>query len=623
MPHNSQRRRSFRFPPDVPRLLLSLLFAATRHDITHASQGRDCHILLQNENGPCPLIAAANALLLRGNISLPAHSIRNSVASLEDLTNTLANHAMMHQEHADVSGDDEAHRHAISHQFIDELLVHIPKFQYGMDVNPKFTQGVTGYEYTSQLGAFDLLRVKLVHGWLVDPQEREVYETIGSDSYNSLVEKVIHGNEATSELEKAHGELAELRSAAETAADACAAATAAGPPADLLDDQPIANSEKQQQQQQQRASEVTRKIAELERRCDELHDAATRGSLINNFLNTTGHQLTIFGLQVLYEELNNDELCVFFRNNHFATITKHEGILYLLVTDLGYANVPNIVWEKLDVIDGDTEYVNSQFLRNGEQGSGGDGGIVTSGPTLTPEQLMAQSGQKESDYQLALHLSRQTDAAAAAASASAGNPNALDAQEGQLVAAATEASLRSYHGLSDGIKTVDAANGGNDGNGNGGSSSKKKEIVSVGVPLGAIPTANNNNTNNDITTATHGGTIVQLPPVAGGSGAGAGAAGQAAGRSASSSPGGISSEDADKLLAMQLQAENESHDEASLRLARQLQEEENQRAAVAAAATRQQQQQQRQTAGAATRRPQAAAATTAGDGSSAKGCVIS
>ena len=51
---------------------------------------------------------------------------------------------------------------------IDELLKLFPSLQYGMDVNPKFTIGPTGVEYTKELSAFDLMGVELVHGWLID-----------------------------------------------------------------------------------------------------------------------------------------------------------------------------------------------------------------------------------------------------------------------------------------------------------------------------------------------------------------------------------------------------------------------------------------------------------------------
>ena len=165
-------------------------------------QQSDRQILLQNENGPCPLLAAANALLLKGLIELPAHCIRNSVASLEDVTNMLANRAM--------------HNHADQAHFVDELMHHIPRFQYGMDVNPKFTDGISGYEYTSELTAFDMLQVKLVHGWLVDPHQEETFTALGSKTYNEVVEWVIKGNEASGELEKLQKELNELMTKQQT-----------------------------------------------------------------------------------------------------------------------------------------------------------------------------------------------------------------------------------------------------------------------------------------------------------------------------------------------------------------------------------------------------------------------
>jgi hypothetical protein len=116
-------------------------------------------------------------------------------------------------------------------------------------------------------------------------------------------------------------------------------------------------------------------------------------------------------------------MCVFFRNNHFATLTKHNGTLYLLVTDLGYANVPDVVWEKLDDINGDTEYADQDFVKTKPQANVN----AANGPSLSPEQLLAQSSITDADYQLALQISR--------------NENAINEQEGKMIAAATAASL--------------------------------------------------------------------------------------------------------------------------------------------------------------------------------------
>jgi len=85
------------------------------------------------------------------------------------------------------------------------------------------------------------------------------------------------------------------------------------------------------------------------------------GLIIRNFLDTSASQLTFHGLVMLHQQIKERELCVFFRNNHFSTLFKYNGELYLLVTDFGYLNEPEIVWEKLSQIDGDTVFITQDF----------------------------------------------------------------------------------------------------------------------------------------------------------------------------------------------------------------------------------------------------------------------
>ena len=51
-------------------------------------------------------------------------------------------------------------------------------------------------------------------------------------------------------------------------------------------------------------------------------EIANQGSLVKQFLDTTSHQLTYVGLTELHSHVKEGSLCVFFRNNHFATLTK-------------------------------------------------------------------------------------------------------------------------------------------------------------------------------------------------------------------------------------------------------------------------------------------------------------
>jgi len=72
------------------------------------------------------------------------------------------------------------------------------------------------------------------------------------------------------------------------------------------------------------------------------------GLLLPEWLDGSASQLTYYGLERLHAEVGESELVVFFRNNHFATLTKHKSELYLLATDLGYAREPLVVWERLN-----------------------------------------------------------------------------------------------------------------------------------------------------------------------------------------------------------------------------------------------------------------------------------
>ncbi|CDY41266.1 BnaA01g12730D [Brassica napus] len=85
------------------------------------------------------------------------------------------------------------------------------------------------------------------------------------------------------------------------------------------------------------------------------------GEVIKNFLNNNASQLTFPGLFFLEQGLEEGELCVFFRNNHFHTMLKYGNELYNLVTDQGYLNERDLVWEKLNEVNGDSVFVDGDF----------------------------------------------------------------------------------------------------------------------------------------------------------------------------------------------------------------------------------------------------------------------
>ena len=85
--------------------------------------------------------------------------------------------------------------------------------------------------------------------------------------------------------------------------------------------------------------------------------------VIQEFLQSTSNQLTYHGLFELTSQLKEEQVTVLFRNNHFSTITKHEGALYQLVTDQSFLKVDSVVWT-LTCVHGDNEFVNSFFSKS-------------------------------------------------------------------------------------------------------------------------------------------------------------------------------------------------------------------------------------------------------------------
>ncbi|KAK7406189.1 hypothetical protein VNO78_07809 [Psophocarpus tetragonolobus] len=139
-----------------------------------------------------------------------------------------------------------------------------------------------------------------------------------------------------------------------------------------------------------------------------------QGELIKSFLRNNASQLTIYGLFCLQDGLKERELCVFFRNNHFSTMFKYEGELYLLATDQGYLNQPDLVWEKLNEVNGDTLFMTSNFkefkVENHESSTWDENNALTStADYLASIDSATQAGLVDinSDLQLAIALQQQ------------------------------------------------------------------------------------------------------------------------------------------------------------------------------------------------------------------------
>uniref|UniRef100_A0A3Q4BMH8 Ubiquitin carboxyl-terminal hydrolase n=1 Tax=Mola mola TaxID=94237 RepID=A0A3Q4BMH8_MOLML len=269
-------------------------------------------IITQNENGPCPLLAIMNVLLLAWKVKMPPMM---EIITAEQLMEYLGDY-ILETKPKEIT---EAQRLNYEQNMSDAMAV-LHKLQTGLDVNVKFT-GVRVFEYTPECIVFDLLDIPLYHGWLVDPQMHDIVKAVGNCSYNQLVEKIISCKQSD-------------------------------------------NSE-----------------------------LAGEGIVAEQFLNNTATQLTYHGLCELTSTVQEGELCVFFRNNHFSTMIKFKGQLYLLVTDQGFLTEEKVVWESLHNVDGDGNFCDSEFRLR---------------PPSDPETVYrGQQDQIDQDYLMALSLQQE------------------------------------------------------------------------------------------------------------------------------------------------------------------------------------------------------------------------
>ncbi|XP_054507026.2 ubiquitin carboxyl-terminal hydrolase MINDY-1 [Agelaius phoeniceus] len=283
-------------------------------------KGQRTALVMQSENGPCPLLAIINILLLQWKVKLPPQT---EVVTAEELMAHLGNCILATQPR-----DTSEALQLNFQQNINDTMTVLPKLSTGLDVNVRFT-GVSDFEYTPECIVFDLLNIPLYHGWLVDPQSPEQVQAVGKLSYNQLVEKIITCKHASD----------------------------------------------------------SRLVSE--------------GLVAEQFLESTASQLTFHGLCELTARAREGELGVFFRNNHFSTMIKHKGHLYLLVTDQGFLQEQGVVWESLHSVDGDSCFCDTEFHLSHPLGK-------DRAPPAPPDPRLQQR-QVDQDFMVALSLQQGQD----------------------------------------------------------------------------------------------------------------------------------------------------------------------------------------------------------------------
>ncbi|EMP27953.1 Protein FAM63A [Chelonia mydas] len=257
-------------------------------------KGERTPIITQCENGPCPLLAIMNILFLQWKVKL---SPQKEVITSDEL--------MAHLGDCILSIKPQENSEGLQLNFqqnVNDAMMVLPKLSTGLDVNVRFT-GVSDFEYTPECIVFDLLNVPLYHGWLVDPQSPDAAQAVGKLSYNQLVEKL-----KTPSLEPSLGSLGRLLSPS---------------PSFLLQSPDAAQAVGKLSYNQ-----LVEKIITCKHSSDP--NLVTEGLIAEQFLESTATQLTYHGLCELTAAVKEGELSVFFRNNHFSTMIKHQDYMIAL-----------------------------------------------------------------------------------------------------------------------------------------------------------------------------------------------------------------------------------------------------------------------------------------------------
>ncbi|KAL9008745.1 MAG: hypothetical protein Q9173_006160 [Seirophora scorigena] len=302
----------------------------TWFDAASAINPRRSPIMVQNANGPCPLLALVNALVL----STPADTTTALVDTLrvrEQVSLGLLLEAVLDELMSGRRGDA-----AQNLPDVGDLYAFLINLHTGMNVNPRFVEPLPpprhlidspidealhesaelrrpgGFEDTPHMRLYSKFAISLVHGWL--PR-------------------------------KAHPVCAALRRCAETYEDAQS----------LL----FAEEDLEHKMQTERLTVEEQRLFE---------DIAS----VKQFLTTSPTQLTEYGLDTIAETLHSGAIAILFRNDHFSTLYKQprSGRIFTLVTDMGYAGHDEVVWESLVDISGEgSEFFSGDFRPVGNNGS--------------------------------------------------------------------------------------------------------------------------------------------------------------------------------------------------------------------------------------------------------------
>ncbi|GIK00833.1 ubiquitin carboxyl-terminal hydrolase MINDY-1 [Aspergillus viridinutans] len=320
---------------------------------------RESPVLVQNKNGPCPLLALVNTLVLRADRDMQPPIVR-ALRSKEQISLGLLIEALFDELTTRVGTDGEL-------PDIEALSRFLTMLHTGMNVNPRLTlesdDAPGTFQDTDDIRLYGTFGVPLVHGWVASPAS------------------------------KADGALKRL--------------------AQYYEDVQLLPFRKQELEDRVFRGETL--TWDEEQAMKDIHAIQTFTEIEN------ATQLSTFGLDHLTEKMRTGTFSILFRNDHFSTVYKHpqRHQLFTLVTDAGYSNHAEIVWECLVDVNGfNAEFFSGDFRPVGHAPSGtGPSGPRTSSnrtnvPSVPSEDrtgALSPQEQADADYAYALSLQYQEE----------------------------------------------------------------------------------------------------------------------------------------------------------------------------------------------------------------------
>jgi len=294
------------------------------HDSSTSESPRISPILLQAENGPCPLVALVNALTLTTPPDADDASLVTVLRSREQISLNLLLDAVFEELMSPRRTDADAYLPDVS-----DLYAFLQSLHTGMNVNPRYIPTPAmreAFQHTSLTHMDASERDKYIPGTFENTQEMGLY--------------------ATFKIPLIHGWLP----------------SSSDPVCEALERQ--ATSYEDAQNLLFREEELDRKLSSpsgLDGHEQQLYqDLVT----IKHFLSESPTQLTAWGIHVISKAMRPGGFAILFRNDHFSTVYCHPQTkqLVTVVTDYGYRTHEEVVWESLVDISGErTQYLSGDF----------------------------------------------------------------------------------------------------------------------------------------------------------------------------------------------------------------------------------------------------------------------